>query len=264
MPRRLGQHFLRAASVQRLIGLIAPGPEDTFLEIGPGAGALTLPLAARVRSLVAVELDGRLATSLRARVPQNVTIVSGDALTVDLRSLVPAGSRVCGNLPYYVSSPLLRRILDLRGHVTDAHVMLQEEVAVRVTAPPGSKDYGILSVLFALWTDAAIAGRFPPGAFDPPPKVASAVVRARFRAEPRAPVDDPGAFESLLKAAFARRRRTLANNLDEIDEDAAGLLADASIDGRRRAETLTVEEFARILAAQRTPSSRNRSESTRT
>jgi 16S rRNA (adenine1518-N6/adenine1519-N6)-dimethyltransferase len=266
VPRRLGQHFLRPASVERLLRLIAPRKDDTFLEIGPGAGALTLPLAERAARVVAVELDARLADRLRAAVPANVAIVSGDALAVDLRALVPAGSRLAGNLPYYISSPLLRRFLELRGHITDLHVMLQEEVAVRVTAPPGSKDYGILSVLYALWTDAELAATFPPGAFTPPPRVSSAVMRARFLDQPRAAVDDPSAFEDLLKTAFARRRRTLENNLRVADPEAGALLRALGIDGGRRAETLTVEEFARLAAAlpQRTPSSRNRSDSTRT
>jgi 16S rRNA (adenine1518-N6/adenine1519-N6)-dimethyltransferase len=249
MPRRLGQHFLRPASVERLLRLIDPRRGDTFLEIGPGAGALTLPLAERVARVVAVELDGRLAERLRAAAPANVTVVTGDALAVDLASLVPRGARLAGNLPYYVSSPLLRRCLELRGHVTDLHVMLQEEVAQRVTAAPGSRDYGILSVLFALWTDAKMLARFPPGAFAPPPRVSSALVSARFRSEPRARVEDPDVFLSLLKAAFARRRRTLENNLRLVEPEAAARLRALGIEGSRRAETLTVEEFAAIAAA---------------
>ena len=150
MPRRLGQHFLRAVAVERLLGAIAPHAGETFLEIGPGAGALTLPLAERARRVVAVELDERLIDGLRGRIPANVSLVQGDALEVDLAGLVPTGSRLVGNLPYYVASPLLRRFLGLRAHFADLHVMLQDEVARRVAAAPGSKDYGILSVLFAL------------------------------------------------------------------------------------------------------------------
>ncbi|HXY40944.1 MAG TPA: rRNA adenine N-6-methyltransferase family protein, partial [Vicinamibacteria bacterium] len=111
MPRRLGQHFLRSASVERLIRVIAPEAHDVFLEIGPGRGALTLPLAAACRRVVAVEIDRALAGALRERCPANVEIVEGDALRVDLASLAPAGARLVGNLPYYVSSPLLRRFL---------------------------------------------------------------------------------------------------------------------------------------------------------
>src|SRR4051812_28313228 len=114
MPRRLGQHFLRPASVERLLRVIDPRPEEAFLEIGPGAGALTLPLAARAAGVVAVESDGPLAARLRARAPANVEVVTADALTADLAAMVPRGGRVVGNLPYYISSPLLRRMLALR------------------------------------------------------------------------------------------------------------------------------------------------------
>jgi len=246
MPRRLGQHFLRPAAVERLLAVVDPRPDEAFLEIGPGAGALTLPLAARAREVTAVELDADLARRLREHAPGNVRIVSGDALAVDLASLVPAGGRLVGNLPYYVSSPLLRRILDLRGHVRDAHVMLQDEVARRVAAPPGSRDYGILSVLFALWADVDVPLGFPPGAFVPPPKVHSALLRARFRGQPRAEVADVPAFERLVRAAFTRRRRTLENNLQDSYPNLKEHLRLLNIEGKRRAETLSVVEFAQL------------------
>src|SRR5262245_2191773 len=132
MPRRLGQHFLRGASVEKLLRVIAPASDEVFLEIGPGAGALTLPLARLAKRVVAVEIDRRLADALAAKAPANVAIVRADALEADLAALVPAGSRLVGNLPYYVSSPLMRQFLSLRGHVRDLHVMLQEEVARRI------------------------------------------------------------------------------------------------------------------------------------
>jgi len=249
MPRRLGQHFLRPAAVHRLLDVIAPGSDESFLEIGPGAGALTLPLAARAREVVAVELDGALAARLRERAPANVRIVTGDALRVDLRALAPAGGRLVGNLPYYVSSPLLRRFLDLHDHVRDVHVMLQEEVARRVASPPGSREYGILSILYALWADVDIPLRFPPGAFQPPPKVDSAVLRARFLREPRAEIHDAAQFEQLVLAAFRHRRRTLENNLEDSYPNLKEHLRLLNIEGRRRAETLSVVEFARLARA---------------
>jgi 16S rRNA (adenine1518-N6/adenine1519-N6)-dimethyltransferase len=150
MPRRLGQHFLRPASVERLLRTVAPAGSDVFLEIGPGHGALTFPLAARAARVVAIEIDARLAGAMRARGVPNVEVAEEDALEADLRSLVPSGSRLVGNLPYAISSPLLRRILDLHDHLRDAHVMLQEEVAERIAASPGRRDYGILSVLYTL------------------------------------------------------------------------------------------------------------------
>jgi 16S rRNA (adenine1518-N6/adenine1519-N6)-dimethyltransferase len=248
MPRRLGQHFLRPASVERLLRVIAPAREDVFLEIGPGSGALTLPLAALCARVVAVEIDETLARRLRERSPANVEIVVADALAVDLQGLVPRGSRLAGNLPYYVSSPLLRRFLALRRHVRDLHVMLQEEVARRIASPPGSKEYGILSVLYALWTEADVPARFPPGSFAPPPKVSSAVLRARFRDMPRADVDELEAFEGFLQKAFARRRRTLENNLADSYPYLKEYFRSRSlnVEGSRRAETLSVVEFASI------------------
>ncbi|HUG53916.1 MAG TPA: 16S rRNA (adenine(1518)-N(6)/adenine(1519)-N(6))-dimethyltransferase RsmA [Vicinamibacteria bacterium] len=246
MPRRLGQHFLSPSAVERLLQVIDPRSDETFLEVGPGAGALTLPLAARVREIVAVEIDSALADRLRARAPDNVRIVTGDALRVDLAALAPPESRLVGNLPYYVSSPLLRRFLELRGRVRDVHAMLQDEVARRVASPPGSREYGILSVLYALWADVDIPLRFPPEAFQPPPKVHSAVLRARFLAAPRAQVDDTAGFERLLQAAFARRRRTLENNLQDSYPNLKEHLKLLNIQGRRRAETLSVVEFAQL------------------
>jgi len=249
MSRRLGQHFLRAASVRRLLDAIAPAPDQTFLEIGAGRGALTLPLAERAREVVAVELDGALADALEGLAPANVVVVRGDALDIDLASLVPRGSRLVGNLPYYVSSPLLRRFLDLREHVTDVHVMLQEEVARRVAAAPGSREYGILSVLYALSARVEIRLRFPPGAFLPPPAVSSALLRARFLAQPAADVADTTAFEAFLQQAFSKRRKTLENNLRDSYPNLKERLRLLNIAGSRRSETLSVVEFARLWAA---------------
>ena len=178
--------------MERLLRTVAPGADDVFLEIGPGRGALTLPLAARCRRVVAIEIDGALAARLRERAPANLEVVEGDALTYDLKTLVPPGSRVAGNLPYYVGSPLLRRILDLRGRVRDGHLMLQEEVARRVAAAPGSRDYGILSVLFALWADvrdpvalpAGLVRSSPEGLLGPPPCAFPAASDGRDRGSP--------------------------------------------------------------------------------
>jgi len=249
MPRRLGQHFLRPASVERLLGAIAPEAGDEFLEIGAGQGALTLPLAARARRVVAVELDAALARGLRETAPANVTVVQGDGLALDLAGLAPPGSRLVGNLPYYVSSPLLRRFLDLHAHLRDLHVMLQEEVARRVAAGPGSRDYGILSVFYALWADVTVPLRFAPGAFVPPPRVGSALLRARFLDRPREEVGDPEAFGRLVRQAFARRRRTLENNLQHSYPNLKHHLRLVNLAGTRRAETLSVGEFAKLSRA---------------
>jgi 16S rRNA (adenine1518-N6/adenine1519-N6)-dimethyltransferase len=244
MGRRLGQHFLRPASVTRLLGVIDPRPDQSFLEIGPGAGALTVPLCARAARVTAVEVDPRLAEALQRRAIPNLVVHHADALEVDLAALAPPGTRLVGNLPYFISSPLLRRFLDLRGRVIDAHVMLQEEVARRVASPPGSKEYGILSVLFALWAEVTIVLRFPPGAFLPPPRVHSAVIRIRFRDEPAVRLARPDAFAPLVARAFTQRRRTLENNLQDSYPNLKEHLRLLDIAGNRRAETLSIVEFA--------------------
>jgi 16S rRNA (adenine1518-N6/adenine1519-N6)-dimethyltransferase len=249
MGRRLGQHFLRPASVTRLLGVVDPKPDESFLEIGPGAGALTIPLCARAAHVTAVEVDARLAANLQRRAIPNLAVHNADALDADLAALAPPGTRLVGNLPYFISSPLLRRFLDLRGRVTDAHVMLQEEVARRVASPPGSKEYGILSVLFALWADVDIVLRFPPGAFLPPPKVHSAVIRIVFRPEPAVCLTRPEAFATLVARAFTQRRRTLENNLQDSYPNLKEHLRLLNIEGSRRAETLSVVEFGRLANA---------------
>ena len=249
MPRRLGQHFLRPASVERLLRVVDPRPDQDFLEIGAGSGALTRPLAARARHVTAIELDSVLATRLEGRAPQNVTVIRGDALTADLEAFTATGTRLVGNLPYAISSPLLRRFLELRSRVPDMHVMLQSEVAERIAAPPGGKEYGILSVLYALYADAAIVLRFRPGAFAPPPAVSSALLRVRFLVQPRAQVPALPEFERLVQRAFSRRRKTLENNLQDSYANLKEHLRLVNIEGSRRAETLSVVEFARLAVA---------------
>jgi 16S rRNA (adenine1518-N6/adenine1519-N6)-dimethyltransferase len=235
--------------VERLLRVLDPRSDQDFLEIGAGSGALTLPLATRARRVTALELDSALVERLRSRLPANVTLVHGDALAADLDRLAPPGSRLVGNLPYAISSPLLRRFLDLRANVADIHVMLQAEVAQRIAAKPGGKDYGILSVLYALFADVDLPLRFPPGAFVPPPRVSSALLRARFLGRPREEVPDLRDLERLLQKAFARRRRTLENNLQDSYANLKEHLRLVHIEGSRRAETLSVVEFARLARA---------------
>jgi 16S rRNA (adenine1518-N6/adenine1519-N6)-dimethyltransferase len=255
MRRRLGQHFLRARSVSRLLDLLDPRPDQDFLEIGAGRGALTLPLAARARKIVAIELDAHLAEELRARSPANVVVVQGDALRLDLGPLLPEGGRLVGNLPYAISSPLLRRFLDLRKRTPDAHLMLQTEVARRIASPPGTKSYGILSVLYGVHADVDIPIEFGPECFAPPPKVSSALLRVRFLAAPRVPTGPEPAFETLVQRAFAHRRKTLENNLQHSYHNLKQHLRLLDILGSRRAETLTVGEFARLAEALATETS---------
>jgi 16S rRNA (adenine1518-N6/adenine1519-N6)-dimethyltransferase len=256
--KRFGQHFLEPAWVARLIASLAASPDDTFLEIGPGRGALTRPLAPQVGRLIAIEIDRDLAARLEADLPPHVRIVEGDFLDVDLDELLrdePRPLRVVGNLPYNVSSPILFKLLraaDEGRRFTDATLMLQKEVADRLVASPGTSEYGVLAVQVGLLADVQRLLTLPPGAFRPPPKVTSAVVRLRFRP---APVDtgNRAAFERIVRGVFLQRRKTLANALkpvaDALGHNAPEMLERAGLDSSRRPETLSVEEFARLSRA---------------
>lgn len=252
--KRLGQHFLEPAWVAKLVDAIAPRPDQTFLEIGPGRGALTLALAPHVARLVAVEVDRDLARALRRKVPAHVTIVEGDILDTDLESLLDeaAPARVAGNLPYNLSTPILFRLLamaDQGRRLRDATLMLQREVADRLGASPGSKTWGVLSACQQLRADVEKRFVLPPGAFRPAPKVHSAVVTVRYRPVTPA-VADPSAFDALVKAIFTQRRKVLDNALASFaaahGANAAAALAAAGLDGRRRPETLSIEELVAL------------------
>ena len=260
--RRYGQHFLEPAWVDKVVRLIDPRPDETFIEIGPGRGALTRPLAARAKAITAYEIDRELAAELREESSPNVTIIQGDFLEANPEPRPPNPIRVAGNLPYNVASPILFKLVDLsrRGiALGDATVMLQREVADRVAARPGSRDYGVLSVLIQHRASVERLLVLPPGAFRPPPKVHSAVVRLRFHA-PDPPVRDEQRLADLVQAVFTRRRKTLANALLALrvrtgsgtgptrigPAEALTALTAAELDGRRRPETLTVAEFVRL------------------
>ncbi len=253
--KRFGQHFLEPAWVQKLVDVIGPGPDDVFLEIGPGRGALTLPLAARAGRVIAVEVDRELAAHLERVVPANVQIVAADVLDTDLRAVLPSPAapvRVAGNLPYNISSPILFRLLTLAdgGRIlSDATLMLQREVADRVAAAPATGDYGVLSVLLQLHADITRPLVLPPGAFRPAPRVNSAVVHLAFR-PPLVPLPDPVLFEEMVRAMFSQRRKTLGNALRAFAQTrglrSGEALAKAGIDPRRRPETLRLAELAAL------------------
>ena len=255
--RRFGQHFLEPAWVARLISALDPLPTDSFLEIGPGRGALTAALAPRVRRVIAVEIDRDMAAALPAHAPGNVDVVTGDFLDVDLDALLRGEMepvRVVGNLPYNVSSPILFRLLaaaDDGRRFRDATVMLQKEVADRIVAEPGERDYGVLAIQTALVADVERLLILPPGAFRPPPKVTSAVVHLRFR--PPAAAVDRAMFERVVRSIFLHRRKTLLNALRPMAEHSARsaeeVIARASLDPRQRPETLTVGDVVRLSAA---------------
>jgi 16S rRNA (adenine1518-N6/adenine1519-N6)-dimethyltransferase len=256
--KRFGQHFLEPAWVTRLLDAVEPSLAETFLEIGPGRGALTVPLAPRVGRLIAVEIDRDLAQALPAKLPPHVHIVQADMLTVDLFELLAHESkpvRVVGNLPYNVASPILFRLLhaaDEGRTIRDATVMLQKEVADRVAARPGSDDYGALAIQVGLLADVDRVMTLPPGAFRPPPKVTSAVVRLRFRPA-AADVGDLATFERVVRGVFQQRRKTVQNALRPVAEalgrTATELIERAGVDGTKRPEQLAVGELAALSRA---------------
>lgn len=256
--KRFGQHFLESAWVNKLIAALGTSAGDTFLEIGPGRGALTRALAPHVARIVAVEIDRDLAAALPAHAPSNVRGVSGDFLTVDLDELLRDEARpvrVVGNLPYNVASPILFRLLhtaEQGRRFRDATLMLQKEVADRLAAPVGTAGYGALAIQVALLADVDRLLTLPPGAFRPPPKVISAVVRLRFRA-PAADVGDQAAFERVVRGVFRQRRKTLLNAFRPVAESfgrsAAQVIELAGLDPSKRPETLTVHEMARLSRA---------------
>jgi len=256
--KRFGQHFLEPAWVAKLVSIVGPQADETFLEIGPGRGALTAALAPRVARLVAVEIDRDLAAALPERLPRPVRIVEGDFLDTDIAALLKGErlpARVAGNLPYNVATPILARLLDAAegGRVlADAVVMLQKEVADRVVARPGTADYGPLAVATALDADAEMVLTLPPGAFRPPPRVTSAVVRLRFR-PPAVEVGDRAVFARLVRGAFQQRRKTILNALgppaETLGRRAADLLARAGVDPQIRPGDLPFEAYAALSRA---------------
>ena len=255
--KRFGQHFLEPAWVAKVIDAIAPAPDEGFLEIGPGPGALTRPLAERCRRIIAVEIDRDLARALPSRVPQNVEVVTADVLTVDLvpllRSLADGGrARVAGNLPYNISTPTLFAVLAaarLEPRVADATFMLQREVAERLTATPGSGDYGVLTVTAsragasAIGSDAATRGV-------PASTAGHLQSRPAGVSRPRGHPRVPGWFDDMVRAAFSQRRKTIANALAAFASargcDARQALESAGLDPKRRPETLSLDELVRL------------------
>jgi len=252
VPRRsLGQHFLIDKNiVHKIVRLAELQPGETVLEIGPGRGILTEALLDSSGLVVAVELDAALCAHLRATLGRrsNFRLVEGDALTFDYAQ-VPSPFLVVANLPYYVSTPLLFRLLEDRRRIDRLVLMLQEEVVARLAAAPGGRDYGALSIAAQFYCEVRQAFRVPPTCFRPKPQVGSAVVVLTPLPKPRVSVADEAFFFRIVRAGFAHRRKALPNSLrDEGFEGAptAAALKQAGIDPRRRAETLSIEEFAAL------------------
>jgi len=246
--KRFGQHFLHDPQVlQRIAAAVAPQEGELLLEIGPGTGALTSRLLERMPLLHAIEIDRDLAAALRARWGERLALHEGDALEFDYAGLARAEGRplrIVGNLPYNISTPLLFRLLESADQISDLHVMLQKEVIDRMCAAPGGKDYGRLTVMLSPRMSIERLFDVGPGAFQPPPRVWSAVARIRVLAQPRFPV--PPRFAEVVAAAFAQRRKTLRNSLRALltaeSFEVAGVRPDA------RPETLAPAQFAALAA----------------
>jgi len=256
--KRLGQNFLCDPNIlEKIVRIAGVCDTDTVVEIGSGIGVLTALLAGRVRRVIAIEIDRRLVEVLKAElggVP-NVEIVRGDVLVFDFASVRPEGGpgriRVVGNVPYNLSGPIVLKLLEARESIDRAVLMLQREVAERLAAVPGTKDYGPLSVYVTLYTEARLETRVPASCFVPRPDVESRVIRMDMRREPLCAVDDPALFRDVVRGCFAKRRKTLLNNLRQSvlplrPEAVPAVLEELGIDGKRRAETLSVQEFASL------------------
>ena len=276
--KRFGQNFLETSWVKKVINAIDPDQSDYFIEIGAGRGALTLPGLIGLEAwtqlehldvfrlycvLESLEIDHALAHHLKTIVPNNVQIIKDDVLTLDLaKTISPKRQeeptkgnvrwRVAGNLPYGISSPVLGLLVDLHrktGLISDATVMLQKEVADRLLAKPGSRNYGVLGILMSLHADTKELLILPSGAFRPSPRVTSSLVRLSFRI-PLISLANEKLFERMVRTMFTQRRKNIANALHSFATStslsAAEALTKAGLDPRRRPETLNLEELASL------------------
>ena len=251
--KKLGQNFLIDNSVvQRIVGAAELTAGDNVLEVGPGIGTLTQGLAESGADVVAVELDQRLLPVLETTLAgyDNVRVVHGDILKVDIPETVGAPCfKVCANLPYYITTPIIFALLEKRLPMERLVAMVQKEVAERMAATPGSRDYGALSVAIQYYTEPEIAFTVPPESFIPAPAVDSAVIVCKRRAVPPVRVCDEALLFRVVKAAFSMRRKMLSNSLKSMGitgEECSRWLELAGVDSRRRAETLSLEEFAAL------------------
>lgn len=265
-PRRLGQHFLADAGWRaRILQTLRVAPGLAWLEIGAGHGEMTRELAQAGARVVAVELDPPLVEGLRrltAEIP-NIEVVAGDILAIDFAAIEaaargagfpPGKFQVYGSLPYYITSPILHRLFTWAAHIESIYVVIQREVAERLVARPGGREFGYLSAATQFYTRPEIVLRLPPGAFRPPPKVASALVGMRLPGSSAGlGIEDDAAFLRLLHVCFAQKRKTLANNLRALGhpEEVSAWLARAGVKRDARAEQLTLEQFAAVFRVSR-------------
>ena len=251
--QRLGQHFLVSEAWRARIGdALGSATLEPWIEIGAGHGEMTQQLAAAGRRVIAIETDSRLAEGLRARAREwrGVEVVVGDVITLDLARLAGARFHVYGNLPYYITSPILHHLFRFANQIADIHIVIQLEVAARIVARPGGRTFGYLSALCQFYANPEMLFRIPPGAFRPPPKVSSALVRLRLPGQrARLGIEDEPAFLKFVQACFSQKRKTLRNNLRALVslERAEAVLAACGIGPSVRAEALSLDQFAKLF-----------------
>ena len=251
--KRLGQNFLVDEQiVNQIVAAAELAAEDTVLEVGPGIGTLTQALAETGAHVVAVELDRRLLPVLGKTLAgyDNIDIINEDILKLDIRKAVPQENfKVVANLPYYITTPIIFNLLEQKLPMERLVAMVQKEVAERMVAKPGGKDYGALSVAIQYYTEPAIAFMVPPASFVPPPSVDSAVIVCKRRQEPPVQIVDEKLFFRVVKASFSVRRKMLSNALKNMgidSEQTAAWLTLKKKKNKRRGETLSLEEFAAL------------------
>jgi len=243
----LGQNFLYDPSIlKRIIQISQLNREDLVVEIGPGPGRLTQMLAERVKRVIAIELDEELFGKLKTELAEhkNVELIQGDALKYTYENLPEF--KVVANIPYHITTPIIFRLLEVRKNLKSITLTLQKEVAERIVAKPGGKDYGILSIMVQYYAKPGLKFIIPKGAFRPIPRVDSAVVHIKILDRPSVDVINEEVFFRIIKTAFSQRRKMLSNSLKSIRRDVKEWLIETDIDPNRRPDTLNIEEFARL------------------
>ncbi len=243
----LGQNFLYDPSIlNRIVQAANISSEDTVVEIGPGPGRLTRILAERAKRVIGIEVDRELYEKLKVELGhyKNVELVCGNALEYPYEEL--SEFKVVANIPYYITTPIIFRLLESRKNLKSMTLTVQKEVAERIVARPGGKDYGVLSIMVQYYAIPSLKFIIPRGAFRPVPKVDSAVVYFEMRESPAVSVKDEKLFFRIVKTAFTQRRKTLANSLKPLYGDIKDKIIAAGIDPMRRPGTLSIEEFARL------------------
>lgn len=245
--RHLGQNFLYDPNIlKKMIQVARLSQGDTVVEIGPGPGRLTKLLTQSAKKVIAIEIDDELYEQLKVNFlgQKNVELIHGDALKFPFESI--GDFKVVGNIPYYITTPLIFKLLEEKKRLKTMTLTIQKEVAERIVARPGGKDYGVLSIMIQLYTQPELQFIIPRGVFRPVPRVDSAVVHMKILANPSINVKDEKFFSRVVKTAFSQRRKTLANSLKSFGKDIKERLNRCGIDPKRRPETLSLAEFARL------------------